>query len=117
MGMALKSDVVIARRKAGTEKPIDLVYLSTLTMGDPVLEADILKMFVGQMPQYLGMVDCCRNDEEVRRAGHTIKGAARSVGALGLAEIAASAEKTGCFDRSELACEMDRITAYIATLS
>ena len=116
MGMALKADVALACRKAGTSKPIDLVHLSNQTMGDRNLEVEILKMFLAQIEHYIDMAEAASDKEEVHRAAHTIKGAARSVGAVDLAEIAQMAERNERFEIEPLCAEFDRITAYIGEL-
>ena len=97
MGMALKKDVLAACRQAGTEKPVDLVHISSITMGDRDLEHEILSMFAAQIPSYLELARNCANSAEVKRVAHTIKGAARSIGAFRLAEIAVESEESGVF--------------------
>ena len=116
MGMALKKDVAQACRKAGTAKPIDLVHLSNQTMGDRNLEVEILKMFSAQMAHYIDMAKAARNKADIYRVAHTIKGAARGVGAIDLAEIALAAEREERFDFDLLCAEFDRIDAYIGEL-
>ena len=68
MGMALKVDVARACRQAGTEKPIDLVHLSNITMGDPALEREVLEMFLGHIPKYVEMLRSCHEAETACRA-------------------------------------------------
>ena len=46
MPMALKRDVAHAARAAGNAKPVDLVHLSALTMGDRDLEREVLGVFL-----------------------------------------------------------------------
>ncbi|MEO0327960.1 MAG: Hpt domain-containing protein [Pseudomonadota bacterium] len=117
MGMALKRDVIDACRQAGTQKPIDLVFLSTLTMGDRDLEADILKMFASQLDVYHKMIQDCETHQDIERVAHSIKGVARSVGALRLAEMAKSAEQMHEFDHDAIKQEMREISDYIASIS
>ena len=117
MGMALKSDVSHACQMNGTGKPVDLVHLSSLTMGDKHLEIEILEMFSAQIPQYLEMANASKDQREIRRAAHTIKGAARGVGAFRLAELAAETEESGAFDLKEMTNEMKRIQDYISLIS
>ena len=117
MGMALKEDVIEACREAGTQKPIDLVFLSSATLGDRTLEKEILGMFLAHIPQYLEMIGDCTDPAEAKRVGHTIKGAARSIGALPLAELAEMAESEGEFQLEAIVAEMEKIRSYIADLT
>ena len=57
--------------------PVDLSRLARYTGGDKTLNAEILKLFDGQVSEMV-----C----------HTIKGAARGVGAFAMGEAAADAE-------------------------
>jgi len=116
MGMALKADVAEASSKMGTQKPIDLVHLSKLTMGDRSLELDLLKMFAAQISQYQTSLKACTDATQIKRAAHTIKGAARSIGAFKLSEIAQKAEYNGVADHAEFDDEMAAIKRYIAEL-
>lgn len=117
MGMALKADVVEACKCDGTEKPIDLVHLSRLTMGDKDLELDVLKMFLAQIPNYLEMIKSANTPDEIYVAAHTLKGAASNVGAFALADLARDAEKTHQFAKQDILDEMGKITEYVAVIS
>jgi len=117
MGMALKVDVAEACKCEGTEKPIDLVHLSKLTMGDKVLELDVLKMFLAQIPFYVDMIKNSQTPDEVYRTAHTMKGAASNIGAFPLAQMAACAEKNREFNIQEMISELGLITEYVAALS
>lgn len=117
MGMALKSDVVQACQIEGSQKPIDLVYLSSQTMGDRALESEILGMFAAQLPQYAKLIETSENSEEMFRAAHTLKGAARSVGAFQLAELSAEIEQSGTLDVSALQAAVTSVCEYIAEIS
>ncbi|MEM7069617.1 MAG: Hpt domain-containing protein [Pseudomonadota bacterium] len=116
MGMALKEDVLEACTKAGTQKPIDLVHLSSVTMGDRALEAEVLAMFAAHIDNYVAVAENCKNSDDVIRAAHTIKGSARSIGAFHLAKIAEMSENSGEFDLNALKREFSRVDDYIAGL-
>lgn len=116
MAMALKADVASACRMAGTEKPIDLVHLSNQTMGDRELEQEILQIFARQISGYIDQVRNCGSKAECKRVAHMLKGAARSIGAFHLAELAASSETLGDIDKTALVCEMENIRSYIENL-
>ncbi len=117
MGMALKADVAEACKCAGMEKPVDLVHLSKLTMGDRDLELEILKLFLVQIPNYLEMIKSAKTDEEIYVAAHTIKGAASNVGAFPLADLARNAEKSNKFHVQAILDELSEITEYVSMLS
>ena len=117
MGMALKVDVTEAVKDAGVVKPIDLVHLSKLTMGDRDLELEVLKMFLVQIPYYLDTIKSARTPDEVYVAAHTIKGASVNVGAFHLADLARDAENSGDFPLQDILDEMARITEYVSMLS
>lgn len=117
MNMALKVDVAEACKAAGTDKPIDLVHLSRLAMGDKDLELDVLKMFLAQIPNYLQMMTSAQNSDQIYVAAHTIKGAASNVGAFSLAQMARDAEQNQCFDKKDILDEFSRITEYVSLLA
>jgi HPt (histidine-containing phosphotransfer) domain-containing protein len=76
-------------------EPIDLSHLARYTGGDRALNAEILKLFDDQVSQMvgqlLGILDQ-RDGRKWREVTHTIKGAARGVGAFAMGEAAADAE-------------------------
>ena len=116
MGMALRCDVVDACRAAGTEKPIDLAFLSAQTMGDANLEMDILNLFVAQAAEFSSSIEKADNPDDICRTAHTLKGAARSIGAFRLAELASDAEKKGKFEIGAIKKELTSVCQYISSL-
>lgn len=115
--MALRVDVVEACKCEGTVKPIDLVHLAKLTMGDRELELEVLKMFLAQIPSYISMIKLSKSADEIYRAAHTLKGSASSIGAFQLSELAINAEKEGAFDLAQVIEEMAKISDYVSMLS
>lgn len=116
MAMALRHDIVQACRERGDNRPVDLVYLSAQTMGDAKLEAEILRMFARQLPNYVELLCTAVDVEEIRKCAHTIKGAARSIGAFQLAEIASIAEETRELDVKALRAAASEVMAFIKAL-
>ena len=116
MPMILRSDIAKACRDAGTGKPVDLAHLSTQTMGDRDLEREVLFIFVNQSSIYLKMFQIAASAQDRRRAAHSLKGAARGIGAWTLAELASEAEMPGADNGDELACEIARVCDYIRSL-
>ena len=80
------------------ERPIDLDHLNRYTGGDRGLNEEILKLFEDQCAVTLAQLEALAKEDGAggkiwHQLTHTLKGAARGVGAFGLAEIAAEAEK------------------------
>jgi HPt (histidine-containing phosphotransfer) domain-containing protein len=92
-----------AHRRASTAKtaavdaavgsPIDLKHLARYTMGDKLLEKEILELFIGQLPQTIEALSQAATDREWRIAAHTLKGSGRAVGAWNVAQLAEQAER------------------------
>jgi HPt (histidine-containing phosphotransfer) domain-containing protein len=75
--------------------PVDLTHLARYTGGDKTLNSEILRLFNGQVgdmvEQLLGVLQQ-RDARKWREVTHTLKGAARGVGAFGMGDAAAAAE-------------------------
>jgi HPt (histidine-containing phosphotransfer) domain-containing protein len=75
--------------------PVDLEHLARYTGGDKTLNAEILKLFDGQVSEMVGQLLSILEQRDARKwreVTHTIKGAARGVGAFAMGEAAATAE-------------------------
>ena len=75
--------------------PIDLEHLARYTGGEKTLNAEILRLFDSQVTDMVGQLNAVvevRDGKRWREIAHTIKGAARGVGAFGMGEAAAAAE-------------------------
>ncbi len=78
-----------------SQSPIDLDHLARYTGGEKSLNAEILRLFDGQVTDMVGQLNAVlavRDAKRWREITHTIKGAARGVGAFGMGEAAAAAE-------------------------
>ena len=78
-----------------TEAPIDLSHLARYTGGEKALNTEILKLFDGQITEMVGQLRTvlkARDAKRWREITHTIKGAARGVGAFAMGDAAAAAE-------------------------
>lgn len=80
-----------SERKFVDAPPIDMAHLTRHTLGDEEIAREVLDLFLIEMRSAREVV---RGGEEteLRAVAHRIKGAARAVGAFGLAEIAARIE-------------------------
>lgn len=72
------------------DAPLDLAHLERMTLGDSSLEREVLAMFAAQS------VDLVRRlgtlPEDAGMLVHTLKGSARAIGAVRVAEAAAELE-------------------------
>lgn len=116
MAMALRCDVMDACRAAGTEKPVDLAFLSAQTMGDSNLEMDILNLFVGQAGDFEKAIFETKDADDIAKLAHTLKGAAKSIGAFRLADLSAEAETCKQFDVESVIQELAAVCRYVASL-
>ena len=75
--------------------PVDLAHLARYTGGDSALNAEILRLFSGQSEQLIGRLKLTLESGDGRRwreIAHSLKGAARGIGAFDLADFAAAIE-------------------------
>lgn len=71
-------------------QPIDLAHLARMTLGDPVLEREVLALFTAQAASLVAMLASLPDD--AARLAHMLKGSARAIGAFGVAEAAEAFE-------------------------
>lgn len=77
-----------------TEKAIDFAYLSRQTAGDHELERELLTLFAQQCVVHLRAIHGSADRQARMDAAHTLKGAARAVGAWQVAEAADRIEES-----------------------
>ena len=70
--------------------PVDFDYLASYAGGDRQVVAEVLALFQGQAEIWKGKL--ASPDDGWRDLNHTIKGAARGIGAVALGEVADRAE-------------------------
>jgi len=83
------------------EAAIDLGHLSRYTGGDSALNAEILRLFETQASELVHQLKTildARDAKSWKEVTHTIKGAARGVGAFAMADAAAQCELLGLDD-------------------
>jgi HPt (histidine-containing phosphotransfer) domain-containing protein len=73
--------------------PIDVEHLGRYTLGDKALEKEILGLFLTQMPDLLASLRKAQSEREWKMAAHSLKGAARAIGAWQMASAAEEAER------------------------
>ena len=84
-----------ARKKVNSETlaVIDYQQLCNYTMGDKVLEAELLDLFDMQLDQQVMALRKATSSEAWYMAAHTIKGGAMAIGAEQIASIAEKLEE------------------------
>ena len=80
-------------RPDGGTKPVDLVYLGRFTLGNLALEVEVLDLFMVHAPRYLAELGAAVTAKGWHDAAHTLKGAARGIGAWRVARCAEMAER------------------------
>jgi HPt (histidine-containing phosphotransfer) domain-containing protein len=106
------------------DAPVDLAHLARYTGGDRTLNVEILRLFNGQLGDMVGQLLIVLQQRDARKwreITHTIKGAARGVGAFAMGDAAATAEPvdpTTSPDRAvqvieALRVERDAVQAFI----
>lgn len=76
-------------------RPVDIAHLSRYTGGDVALNAEVLRLFVGQAKDLVGQLDSVIESGDAKSwkmVTHSLKGAARGIGAFAMADAAAAAE-------------------------
>ncbi len=84
-------DAVISPPLVPGDRPIDLVHLSRMTLGDRALEREVLVLFERQIGFLIERIECA-DAPVAAAAAHTLKGSARGIGAFALAQAAAQVE-------------------------
>ena len=98
---------------------IDLEHLARYTGGEKSLNAEILQLFDGQvtgMVAELNALLISRDGRRWREIAHTIKGAARGVGAFGMGEAAAKAEPVNPADGSQAKAAIEKLESEAQTV-
>lgn len=75
---------------APDDGPIDLDHLRRMTLGDAGLEREVLAMFAAQSAKLIDALAAL--PAEAAALAHTLKGSARAIGALAVAEAAGGLE-------------------------
>jgi HPt (histidine-containing phosphotransfer) domain-containing protein len=71
-----------------SQSAIDIEHLSRQTGGDLALERELLGLFAQQCVRHLRTIHSAEDPAARRDAAHTLKGAARAIGAWQVAEAA-----------------------------
>jgi HPt (histidine-containing phosphotransfer) domain-containing protein len=100
------------RTNSHDARVLDLKHLRVYTQGSTDLEHELLGLFRVQMHEQLLAVLGARNAADWQFATHTLKGAARAVGAGEVAETASKLEEMGiaaaAADRARMLARLER---------
>jgi HPt (histidine-containing phosphotransfer) domain-containing protein len=96
--------------RASIERPIDLVHLARMTLGDRGLEREVLALFDRQATILVARM---REAEPgaVASVAHTLKGSARGVGAWRVAGAAEAVEHAASAGAADLDAAIGRLAA------
>jgi HPt (histidine-containing phosphotransfer) domain-containing protein len=102
----------------GETRPVDLAFLARQTGGDRALEEEVLRLFAKQASVLGNELRSETNCEIRKRSAHTLKGAARAVGAFSLADQALLIENDpgNPAPVTALLREVETVRDYIASL-
>ncbi|MBV9541285.1 MAG: Hpt domain-containing protein, partial [Alphaproteobacteria bacterium] len=80
---------------------VDLEHLARYTGGDRAINAEILRLFDGQATELVARLNsilAARDAKSWKEVTHTLKGAARGIGAFPMADAAAALERADLAD-------------------
>lgn len=88
---------------------VDFAYLESYAGGDQVVVDEVLAIFREQASMWLRLLDPSADGEAWRDAAHTLKGSARAVGAVGLAEVCEAAEQAASAEAAARARLLEQV--------
>src|SRR4051812_11471403 len=100
---------------APDDGPIDFEHLKRMTLGDAVLEHEVLAMFAAQSARLIGTLAGLPADAGA--LAHTLKGSARAIGAVAVADAATRLEAAldGGDDPARELSELGEAVAQVRT--
>lgn len=93
------------------EAVVDVAHLDQYTLGDLSLQAELLQLFRVQLKNQTEELVSCADAELWKSAVHTLKGAARSVGAGPVGDVAEAMEMVEFSDAAARAALLSRLIA------
>src|SRR5438270_4239534 len=104
------SDAKDAPALAPDDRPIDLVHLARMTLGDRGLEREVLQLFDRQSALLIARMRSAAPAGIVTLA-HTLRGSARGIGAWRVARAAEALELAGSAGTGAVAEALDQLAA------
>jgi HPt (histidine-containing phosphotransfer) domain-containing protein len=99
------------------EVAVDLAHLARYTGGDEALNAEVLRLFDSQASELVNQLQQileARDAKGWKLVTHTLKGAARGIGAFQLADAAAFAEPIDPSDQANAGPALATLTSHAA---
>ncbi len=93
------------------EAVVDLDHLDQYTLGDRAFQAELLQLFRVQLKDQTQALASCQDEAAWKTAVHTLKGVARSVGAVQVAQAAEAMELIRYSDDAERAAVLSRLVS------
>jgi HPt (histidine-containing phosphotransfer) domain-containing protein len=90
---------------------VDFTYLEGFVGGSVSIALEVVALFRQQAPIWAAGLEA--GDPEWRAVVHTIKGAARGIGANALGDVCQAAEQAGSDDLSRVQAALDAVVAEI----
>jgi HPt (histidine-containing phosphotransfer) domain-containing protein len=95
-----------------SKHPVDLLHLDSYTGGNRALNEEVLSLFESHCREMLAKLESePGNAKTWREVAHTLKGAARGIGAFDLADAAAEAERAESGNPQAMLAALARIKA------
>jgi HPt (histidine-containing phosphotransfer) domain-containing protein len=108
MGLPSSAVAEKAPSRASIERPIDLVHLARMTLGDRGLEREVLALFDRQATVLVARMRASP-PAAVTSVAHTLKGSARGVGAWQVAAAAEAVEVVAAAGEGDLSAAIGRL--------
>ena len=83
------------------ERPIDLVHLARMTLGDVAVEREVLHLFDGQALAVVGQIRSA-DIAAIADLAHALKGSSRGIGAWRVAGAAEAVERAALLSPADL---------------
>lgn len=96
--------------RSTVETVIDLVHLDQYTLGDRALQAELLQLFRTQLKNQTKTLVSCKTEDDWKSGIHTLKGAARSIGARQVCEVAEAMEAIPFADKEGRDAVLEQLT-------
>jgi HPt (histidine-containing phosphotransfer) domain-containing protein len=97
-----------------TAPVLDRKHLARYTGGDAALEAELFGLLIGQIEACVAQLRAAQAEAGWTQAAHTLKGAARGVGAMALGDACAAAEAHPLNDKALAHIEAEAARAKAA---
>ena len=107
MTMSALRTIEDAPSLAPDDRPIDLVHLARMTLGDRSLEREVLQLFDRQSTLLIARMRAA-SPEGIALLAHTLKGSARGIGAW---RVARAAEAVEAADSASVSAALDRLAS------